>query len=86
MPFMARSAGSVGMNNRLLTTTLDWALPDQLVFSTVSALLRLTSTHAEYGDAAATAIFKFIKEIVEKIATASCKSFDTQLCPQSDSL
>ncbi|KIM79615.1 hypothetical protein PILCRDRAFT_10123, partial [Piloderma croceum F 1598] len=59
----------------------DWALPDQLVFSTVSALLRLTSTHTDYAEAAATAIFKFIAEIVEKITTASSVDILTQLTP-----
>ena len=69
--------------NDYMTIALDWALPDQLVFSTVSALLRLTSTHTDYAEAAATAVFKFIAEIVEKITTASCKSV---CCPLLSSL
>jgi hypothetical protein len=56
-----------------LIITLDWALPDQLVFSTVSAMLCITSTHTEYSEAAATAVFKFIAEIVENITIASCE-------------
>lgn len=57
----------------LTSTTSDWALPDQLVFSTVSALLRITSIHTEYSETAANAIFTFIAEVIEKIKTASCE-------------
>jgi phosphatidylinositol 4-kinase len=57
-----------------MSIALDWSLPDQLVFSTVSALLRITSTRDEYGVTAAAAVFTFIAETVEKIKTATCKS------------
>jgi phosphatidylinositol 4-kinase len=45
----------------------DWALPDQLVYSTVSALLRLSSSHPEYTRQATTAICSFISQTVEAI-------------------
>ncbi|KAJ7172099.1 hypothetical protein C8R46DRAFT_1258016 [Mycena filopes] len=60
----------------------EWALPDQLVFSTVSALLRISSSHEKYSDAATAAIFSFISRIVKKINTGT-SSLDilTQLTP-----
>ncbi|KAJ7112447.1 hypothetical protein C8R43DRAFT_1242817 [Mycena crocata] len=59
----------------------EWALPDQLVFSTVSALLRISSSHDKYSEAATTAIFSFISRIVEKINTGSSLDILTQLTP-----
>ncbi|KAJ7047187.1 hypothetical protein C8F04DRAFT_987659 [Mycena alexandri] len=59
----------------------EWALPDQLVFSTVSALLRISSSHDKYSDAATTAIFSFISRIVNKINTTSSLDILTQLTP-----
>jgi phosphatidylinositol 4-kinase A len=51
----------------------EWALPDQLVFSTVSALLRISSSHGQYGESATTAILDFIAEVVRKINTETCQ-------------
>ncbi|KAF7295444.1 hypothetical protein MIND_01084200 [Mycena indigotica] len=59
----------------------EWALPDQLVFSTVSALLRISTSHAKYSEAATNAIFSFISHIVEEIATSSALDILTQLTP-----
>lgn len=51
---------------------LDWALPDQLVYSTVSAMLRITATHSKHSETAANTVFKFIGDVVKKIKTATC--------------
>ncbi|KAJ6618823.1 hypothetical protein B0H10DRAFT_2217316 [Mycena sp. CBHHK59/15] len=59
----------------------EWALPDQLVFSTVSALLRISGSHEKYSEAATTAIFSFISRIVDKINTGSSLDILTQLTP-----
>ncbi|KAF7311374.1 hypothetical protein MKEN_01039300 [Mycena kentingensis (nom. inval.)] len=59
----------------------EWSLPDQLVFSTVSALLRISTSHANYSDAATGAILSFIARIVEEIKTASALDILTQLTP-----
>lgn len=50
---------------------LDWALPDQLVFSTVSALLRLSSSYLQYAEWATSSICDFIAQTVKKIETGS---------------
>jgi len=49
----------------------DWALPDQLVFSTVSALLRISTSHHQYTDAATAAIISFVSQTVVKIKTGN---------------
>ncbi|KAF7980170.1 hypothetical protein HWV62_39641 [Athelia sp. TMB] len=59
----------------------DWALPDQLVFSTVSALLRITSVHTEYSETAVNAIFAFIGRVIDNIQTANSVNILTQFCP-----
>ncbi|KAG5645572.1 hypothetical protein DXG03_005710 [Asterophora parasitica] len=59
----------------------DWALPDQLVYSTVSALLRLSSSHTQYTEKAAFAICFFLSQIVEQIRNSSSLSVLTQLTP-----
>ncbi|ESK94184.1 phosphatidylinositol 4-kinase [Moniliophthora roreri MCA 2997] len=59
----------------------DWALPDQLVCSTVSALLRISSIHREYRDAATNAIVSFIFDVVEKIKSGDAVDALTQLTP-----
>ena len=51
---------------------LDWALPDQLVCSTVSALLYITATRGKHSETAMNTIFKFIGEVVKKIKTTTC--------------
>lgn len=50
----------------------DWALPDQLVAATVSALLRIASRHAEYREAAMGAITTFVSQIVSMLCKGDC--------------
>ena len=50
---------------------IEWALPDQLVYSTVSAILRVCSTHPDRADQAVDAILRFVTQIVQKLPTAS---------------
>jgi phosphatidylinositol 4-kinase A len=57
----------------VISDPLDWALPDQLVFSTVSALLRLSSSHVLYAEQATSAICAFISQTVNKIEASSGK-------------
>ncbi|KAH7923479.1 hypothetical protein BV22DRAFT_1036261 [Leucogyrophana mollusca] len=59
----------------------EWALPDQLVFSTVSALLRISSTHQDYAEDALGAILTFISETVEKLKSSTSIDVLTQLTP-----
>ncbi|KIK92048.1 hypothetical protein PAXRUDRAFT_830328 [Paxillus rubicundulus Ve08.2h10] len=59
----------------------EWALPDQLVYSTVSALLRICSTHGDRVDQAINAILSFIVQLVEGLKTASSLEVLTQLTP-----
>ena len=56
--------------------TLDWALPDQLVFKTVSALLRTSSTHPEYRRAATQALISFSERILNMLQTGDCEYLD----------
>jgi phosphatidylinositol 4-kinase len=58
---------------------IDWALPDQLVFSTVSALLRVSSTHPHDAERATGAIFAFISHLVREIETSTCESLQSLL-------
>ncbi|KAG7448129.1 uncharacterized protein BT62DRAFT_930208 [Guyanagaster necrorhizus] len=59
----------------------DWSLPDQLVFSTVSALLRVSGLHPQYSDSATGAIIAFISDIQTKISTTAPLDVLTQLAP-----
>ncbi|KIJ69126.1 hypothetical protein HYDPIDRAFT_23983 [Hydnomerulius pinastri MD-312] len=59
----------------------EWALPDQLVYSTVSALLRICCTYEDRAYLAINAILGFIAEVVEKLKTASSIDVLTQLTP-----
>jgi len=52
---------------------LDWALPDQLVFSTVSALLHISSQHHKYGNESTASIVFFVTQIVDRIHHSTCK-------------
>ncbi|KIK08174.1 hypothetical protein K443DRAFT_35139, partial [Laccaria amethystina LaAM-08-1] len=60
---------------------LDWALPDQLVFSTVSALLHISSDHPEYCEPAISSICFFISQTVKKLHESSSFDVLTQLAP-----
>ena len=53
--------------------SLEWAASDQLVFSIVSAALRITSSQSQYSDRAVEAIVTFINEIVKNVQTSTCK-------------
>ncbi|RDB21005.1 Phosphatidylinositol 4-kinase stt4 [Hypsizygus marmoreus] len=59
----------------------DWALPDQLVYSTVSALLRLSSAYPKYNARATSAICTFLTRTVEQVRTIDSLSILTQLTP-----
>jgi phosphatidylinositol 4-kinase A len=54
---------------------VDWSLPDQLVFSTVSALLRISASHSQYSEAATNAIFAFVTQVVKMIKSRRCEAF-----------
>ena len=45
----------------------EWALPDQLTFATVSALLHVASSYPEYRENATGAITQFISQTVEML-------------------
>ncbi|KAJ8594622.1 hypothetical protein M405DRAFT_469254 [Rhizopogon salebrosus TDB-379] len=59
----------------------EWALPDQLVFSTVSALLRICGAHQEYADKVVKFIITFIADIVENLKDSTSIEVLTQLMP-----
>ncbi|KAL0946563.1 hypothetical protein HGRIS_012767 [Hohenbuehelia grisea] len=59
----------------------DWALPDQLVFSTVSALLHLSRTRSNLASTITTALSEFLAEIATKITTATPSDVLTELTP-----
>ena len=48
----------------------DWAMPDQLVSTTVTALLKIASGHPEHRDGAFRAIVALVTEIVKRFKTA----------------
>lgn len=60
---------------------VEWAMPDQLVSTTVTALLRIASAHPEHRRDAFDAIVKLVTEIVKRFRTANGKytfvSWDT---------
>lgn len=45
----------------------EWALSDQLVFSTVSSLLRLAMSHVEHRGAIMDCIYKFVSITVSQL-------------------
>lgn len=53
---------------------LEWALPDQLVFATVSALLRIAGKHPEHRESAICAIIHFVCRIVSMLKLSNCMS------------
>lgn len=53
---------------------IEWALPDQLVCSTVSAILRVCSPHPDRVDHAVDTILQFISRVVQKLPMASRES------------
>ncbi|KAI0782195.1 atypical/PIKK/PI4K protein kinase [Abortiporus biennis] len=59
----------------------DWALPDQLVYATVSALLRIASHHPEYRSQATNAVVKFTDRIVFMLRTGKSVDILAQFAP-----
>ena len=53
----------------LMSWVTEWALPDQLVFSTVSALLRIANSNSDYRKHAFGAIVRFTESIVNLLKT-----------------
>lgn len=53
-------------NQYILATQMriGWSLPDQLVYTTVSALLRLASAHSEYREAATSSTLEFAGQMI----------------------
>ncbi|KZP21149.1 hypothetical protein FIBSPDRAFT_788486 [Athelia psychrophila] len=82
IPVLVEMLGSVPVVNfDQCLSWQDWALPDQLVFSTVSALLRITSVHTEHSETAVNAILAFIVKVTENLQTANSVDILTQLSP-----
>jgi hypothetical protein len=52
----------------------EWALPDQVVFSTIAALLHISSNHPEYSSRTTSAIYSFVEQAIEKIRDSTCKN------------
>ncbi|KAG8865033.1 phosphatidylinositol-4- kinase, partial [Tulasnella sp. 331] len=59
----------------------EWALPDQLVFSTVSALLRLTAAHLEHRSKVMEAIVQFSLTIVKQLESERPADVITRVGP-----
>ncbi|KAI0647399.1 atypical/PIKK/PI4K protein kinase [Trametes meyenii] len=59
----------------------EWAMPDQLVSTTVTALLRIASTHSEHREGAFNAIVKLVTDIVRKFKTANAFDVLSQYAP-----
>jgi phosphatidylinositol 4-kinase len=59
--------------------TSDWALPDQLVYSIVSALLQVCNRLPAYRERAVDAICSYLSRTVEEIDTFSCKYLSLSL-------
>ncbi len=55
---------------RSLSVRKDWAMPDQLVSTTVTALLKIASGHPKHRDGAFSAIVALVTEIVKRFRTA----------------
>ena len=51
---------------------LDWALPDQLVYSVVSSLLQLANYNPRFGESIVDAVLEFSTTIVERIQSFGC--------------
>ncbi|KAG8969691.1 phosphatidylinositol-4- kinase [Tulasnella sp. 419] len=59
----------------------EWCLPDQLTYSTVSALLRLTAAHPEHRSTVIDAIVQFSLEIVNQLEGESPVEVITRVAP-----
>ncbi|GBE82149.1 Phosphatidylinositol 4-kinase stt4 [Sparassis crispa] len=59
----------------------EWALPDQLVFAVVSALLRIASSHPARREVVMQALQNFVMNIVSKLNTGDSVDVLTQYAP-----
>lgn len=59
----------------------EWALPDQLVYTTVSALLRICFVYEDYAGLVINAILGFITDVIEMLRVANSIEIFTQLTP-----
>ncbi|TFK94778.1 atypical/PIKK/PI4K protein kinase [Polyporus arcularius HHB13444] len=59
----------------------EWAMPDQLVSTTVTALLKIASSHPEHRGGAFRAIVALVTEIVERFKTADPFDVLSQYAP-----
>lgn len=57
----------------LILSFTEWALPDQLVSTTVTALLRIASLHPQYRSAATSAILDFASKIIDQLKKEYCE-------------
>ncbi|KAJ3753010.1 hypothetical protein EV360DRAFT_88184 [Lentinula raphanica] len=59
----------------------EWALPDQLVYSSITALLRIARSHPSYAASATDTICMFISDVVDNIKAGDSLDVLTQLMP-----
>ncbi|KAG8934422.1 phosphatidylinositol-4- kinase [Tulasnella sp. 417] len=59
----------------------DWALPDQLVFSTVSALLKIAAAYSEHRSNVMDALRNFSLEIINQLKSESPDQVITRVAP-----
>lgn len=59
---------------------LDWAMPDQLVSTTVTALLKIASAHPKYRQATFDAIVNLVKETIPRFKTEDRKRLTSSMC------
>jgi phosphatidylinositol 4-kinase A len=57
----------------LTNSAIDWALPDQLSYTAVAALLRLGSAHETYRAVATESVFKFAASLVANMKEGNCE-------------
>ncbi|TDL24976.1 atypical/PIKK/PI4K protein kinase [Rickenella mellea] len=59
----------------------EWSLPDQLVYTTVSALLRLATAHTEHREAATSSTLEFAARMIELLKSEDPSTLLTQYAP-----
>lgn len=64
--------------SQFANASIDWSLPDQLVGSTVTALLHVAALYPNYRTAATAAILEFTGRTVEQLKSES-REFRTAL-------
>lgn len=67
---------------RIMSTRLEWALPDQLVSATVSSLLRLASSFPQYRPPVTSSILEFSSTIIEQLKSEhrECHDHSNVIC------